>query len=81
MARHDQRPSETKMTCLWCNRGKCTECIDILRIIAGLDTICNCKLPNHAGEPRDQQVLDPETGVVHAPGLTVDPDGTVTRHE
>lgn len=30
-------------------------------------------------EPNTQQILDPETGAVHAPGLTVTQDGEVIR--
>lgn len=33
------------------------------------------------GEPRDKQILDPDTGEVYAPGLKVKEDGTVERFD
>ena len=71
---------EVAFVCLWCKEGNCTNCVDILRmVIEGAPSICKCKRHNHSGEARDQQILDPETGAVHGPGLVVDKDGTVTR--
>jgi hypothetical protein len=43
------------------------------------ETICRCRKQGHSGEPRDQQILDPETGTVHAPGLQVSIEGEVKR--
>ena len=79
MARHDQRPREAKFICTVCKAGACEDCVDIKRILLDMSRICDCTARGHKGEPRDQQVLDPETGVVHAPGLTVSIDGEVTR--
>ena len=68
------------MTCPRCHEGKCDECVDVGRFLAGFEKpICQCIRKNHAGEPADQQILDPETGAVHAPGLVVKADGTVTQ--
>jgi hypothetical protein len=80
MSRHDQKPDSKHMTCSSCHDGNCTECVDVLRAVKDLPPICQCKRKNHLGEPRDQQILDPETGTVHAPGLTVDSDGNVEFH-
>lgn len=77
MARHDQRPSKKDMQCPACKRNECETCVNIL---LGKDDICTCTKKFHTdGEPNRAQILDPDTGVVHAPGLTVDPDGTVQR--
>ncbi len=80
MARHDQRPTKAHMTCPNCHKGKCEECVDVARILAGFtQTICQCTKKGHDGEARNQQVLDPFTGTVHAPGLSVTKDGEVNR--
>lgn len=68
------------MVCIPCTRGECQNCVDILRIVYATKTICRCEKRGHSGEPRDQQVLDPETSTVHAPGLSVDIHGEVTRN-
>ena len=65
--------------CKACQEGDCNRCVDIVLIAIGRKTICKCTTEGHSGEPRDKQILDPETGTVHAPGLTVDEDGTITR--
>lgn len=77
MARHDQRPSRSLMTCQKCKAGNCAECVDVLRMVYTDDPICQCRRKNHAGEPRDSQVADPETGTVFTPGLSVTQDGEV----
>lgn len=69
------------MTCPRCKAGMCRECVDVLRSIYTDEMICTCKRPDHSGEPILVQVLDPFTGTVHAPGLTVDIDGEVRRSE
>lgn len=80
MARHSQKPSRQHMTCPNCHQGKCENCVDVGRLLAGFEnTICQCRKKGHSGEPRDQQILDPSTGTVYAPGLKVDVDGKVTR--
>lgn len=79
MARHSQRPDNSLMVCPQCKADNCVECIDVLRVAYATDTICTCTRRGHAGEPRDSQVLDPETNVVHAPGLTVSQEGTISK--
>lgn len=68
------------MTCPNCKANNCAECVDILLILAGSETVCTCTRKNHDGEPVDQQIADLLTGTVHAPGLEVAEDGTITRH-
>jgi hypothetical protein len=81
VARNSQKPNKRHMTCPNCHNGDCNNCVDVTRILAGYtDEICQCTRKNHSGEPQQNQILDPETGTVHAPGLTVDIDGKVTRH-
>lgn len=81
MARHDQKPKKEHMTCLNCKMGRCVVCVDVTRYAAGFtSSICQCSRKDHSGEPRDQQILDPETGTVYAPELEVDIDGKVTRY-
>ncbi len=80
MVRHDQRPTKQHMTCSNCHKGDCENCVDVARLLAGYtNLICQCTKKNHGGEANVQQILDPSTGVVHAPGLEVDRDGKVTR--
>lgn len=71
--------NEDGWRCMACQEGNCNQCTDIVLFVMGSDLICECTAKGHSGEPRDKQILDPETGTVHAPGLTVDIDGTVTR--
>lgn len=78
MARHSQKADRKHMICKKCEEDKCVECVDTLRSIFFEKAICECRRKKHNGEPRDEQILDPETGTVHAPGLTVTEDGTVT---
>jgi hypothetical protein len=80
MARHDQKTDRRHMVCKACEVGNCVECIDVLRMVYTNKTICECIRQNHSGEPRDQQILDPESGTVFAPGLKVTIDGTVERN-
>lgn len=79
--KHSQKPSDGMMTCPHCRDGRCEDCVDRLLLLARKDPMCTCKKSGHydavRGEPRRQQVLDPFTGDVHGPGLTVSPDGEV----
>ena len=79
MAKHDQKVEQKHMVCSNCKAGRCEECVDILRILYTDKMICECTRKNHNGEPRDQQILDPESGTVYGPGLTVSEDGEVKR--
>ena len=72
---------KTGFVCSFCLMTECDKCVDIIRISSGYKLICTCKLVAHAGEPRDQQILDPATGTVFAPGLGVTKDGTVVFNE
>ncbi len=67
-------------TCTKCKANKCSFCIDVVRYIAGLPSICKCMSRNHSGEPFNNQILDPDTGSVYAPGMEVKPDGTISRN-
>ncbi len=78
---HDQRPEPRLMTCQNCKLGKCESCVDRLRRIYADDTVCQCTRKLHV-EKRDgdmtlNQIEDPETGDIHAPGLIVKADGEV----
>lgn len=80
MSRHNQKPKRIDMVCPACKRGDCHDCINISLIFAGRNEICQCiKKDHNAGEPNRKQILDPVTGTVHAPGLTVDMEGEVVR--
>lgn len=87
MKRHNRqgkpRTDLKPFVCTHCQEGNCDSCIDIGRVmmvrVADFVPICKCKTPGHDGEPVDQQVKDPFTGTVHAPGLEVSEDGTVTK--
>lgn len=80
--RHDQKPDKKHMTCSNCQAGNCEQCVDVTRILLGrAGLICQCTRRGHSGEPRDKQIADPETGAVHAPGLAVQQDGTVTFND
>jgi hypothetical protein len=68
------------MVCVPCRRGDCNECVDILRLAYTEVPVCQCTRQNHNGEPINQQILDPETGTVYAPGLEVTRDGEVKFH-
>lgn len=78
---HDQRPDPRLMVCLDCKLGQCENCIDRLRALYTTDWICTCTRKLHAekrdGEPTLNQVEDPFTGDIHAPGLVVGEDGQV----
>lgn len=67
------------MVCAHCIQGNCNKCLDVARAVFGMELLCECKKSTHNGEPITQQIADPTTGTVHAPGLTVDIDGKVTR--
>lgn len=73
------------MTCGSCIKGNCEDCVDRLLLLALRDAICGCTRKLHddkmQGEARLQQVADPETGAVYAPGLTVTEDGEVEFNE
>jgi len=77
--KHDQRGRADPFVCEGCQYGVCERCIDVLRSIYSKELICKCKRKNHMGEPRDQQILDPETNAVHAPGMIIHEDGEVER--
>lgn len=69
------------MVCPNCKAGYCEGCVDVLRAAYSDEKICACVKQGHSGEPSAQQVLDPESGDVYAPGLIVHEDGTVERDE
>lgn len=76
--RHAQRHESKHMTCTNCKAGNCLDCVDITRARAGYDDpLCECRRKSHNIEPSTQQILDPETQEVHAPGLTVKQSGIV----
>lgn len=77
MAKHDQRPDKSLMTCTNCKDGNCHKCIDVYRAVYSNNPMCQCTRKRHSGEPMDVQIKDPETGTVYAPGLTVDELGRV----
>lgn len=69
--------SPALFVCARCQASDCEQCVDVLRVIVNLSPICHCTIQGHDGEPINQQILDPTTGDVHAPGLVVKEDGTV----
>lgn len=71
--------SPALFVCARCQSGDCEQCIDVMRVIVNLVPICHCPIPEHDGEPFKQQILDPTTGDVHAPGLIVKEDGSIER--
>lgn len=79
--KHDQRPAQYLMVCPRCKEDKCEECVDRLRAIYASNLLCKCsrKLHNEkmSGEPILNQIRDPETGAVYAPGLEVSQEGEV----
>lgn len=77
--RRDKGFKESSFVCTHCIADMCDECTDILRVIANLPEICKCTAPGHSGEPALQQVRDPFSGDVHAPGLVVKNDGEIIR--
>lgn len=77
MSRHAQKVEQRHMVCPQCKADNCEQCVDVLRMAYTDETICQCTRKGHDGEPRDQQILDPETGTVFAPGLSVSQDGEV----
>lgn len=79
MSKHSQKSEPKYMVCSECVRDCCELCVNVSLILLGRNEICECKKQGHNGEPRDQQVLDPETGAVHAPGLTITEEGEVQR--
>lgn len=68
-----------RMICTHCLHGACGNCIDIVRLVWDLEPMCTCTRANHSGEPRDAQVLDPDTGTVYGPAVAVTTDGEVER--
>lgn len=78
---HDQRPEPRMMVCPNCKQDKCESCVDRLRRIYSDETICTCTRKLHAekrdGEATLNQIKDPITGDIHAPGLIVTADGEV----
>jgi hypothetical protein len=79
MGRHTQQPVERKFVCTFCKEGNCNQCIDVARALLSMSLICDCTAEGHDGEPNRQQILDPETGAVHAPGLVVTQEGEVIK--
>lgn len=77
MARHSQKPTRRLMICKPCKDGSCGSCVDILRSVYTDKMICQCDRRGHDGEPINNQILDPETGTVYAPGLEVSANGEV----
>lgn len=73
-----QQPTKREMTCPSCKRGECTNCPDVLLAALGRSVGCTCTRANHSGEPNQQQIMDPETGTVHAPGLEVGNNGQIS---
>lgn len=65
--------------CTHCKGGNCSHCVDVARAAFDMEAICHCKERGHGGEPLDQQIKDPETGTVYAPGLSVTEGGEVNR--
>lgn len=63
--------------CFRCYDAKCSQCVDVMAVVMGTETECNCQRPGHDGEPINNQVTDPFTGAVHAPGLVVEQSGEV----
>ncbi len=80
MAKHSQKDKDKNWTCVQCQDKLCMACVDIIRMTYTDVKICRCKLKGHNTEAFTQQVLDPETNTVHAPGLTVGEDGSVHYH-
>lgn len=77
MARHDQLGRQSTFVCTHCQAGECEECVDILRSLYTENMICMCSRNEHSGEPVLKQIVDPETGTVYAPGLSVTKEGEV----
>lgn len=73
------RVDPKRMVCAKCLHDNCAECVDVVRVVWDLEPICTCTKANHSGEPRDAQVLDPETGTVYGPGIAVTTEGKVER--
>lgn len=71
--------SPAPFVCARCMLGDCEQCIDVMRVIVDLKEICHCLIPDHRCEAINQQIKDPETGDVYAPGLIVRKDGSVER--
>lgn len=65
--------------CTRCKANQCEQCVDVLRALYSDRMICKCRRKNHNGEPMDQQIADPTTGDVYAPGLVVREDGTIDK--
>lgn len=79
--KHVQKAGGAMMTCSSCVSGLCENCVDRLRLVYSDNPICSCRKGGHedavTGEPRRQQILDPETNSIHTPGLVISPDGDV----
>ena len=80
--RHSQKGDEDTFVCRQCRLEHCDQCLDKLRLLYAKDRLCRCRRTLHLekimGEPRLNQIEDPETGMIYAPGLTVNRDGKVT---
>lgn len=81
---HRQNASKALMTCLPCRMDGCGDCVDKIMLLLGRPQICGCERQLHdekiQGEPRLEQIRDPVTGDVYAPGLVAKHDGGVKFH-
>lgn len=81
--RHDQRSYPPDTVCHNCKASNCRHCVDVPRVALGLyDTngpLCFCRKAMHGGEAVTRQVVDPETGTVYGPALSVTIDGEVSK--
>lgn len=68
-----------RMVCAHCLHDNCSACVDVVRALFGMELICTCTRKGHSGEPRDSQVLDPDTGDVYGPGSVIRANGEVER--
>lgn len=76
---HNGKIDPKRLVCTHCLQGNCNRCVDTVHIVLGMDCWCQCKRKEHSGEPNTQQIRDPETGTVYAPGLKVTEDGKVEK--
>lgn len=73
---HRQEVDKRLLDCPSCRGGNCSNCADRVLVLLGRDRVCSCGRSTHEdainGEPRINQVEDPFTGDVHAPGAIVE---------
>jgi hypothetical protein len=62
MARRRQRPTKRQRKALYvctaCERGDCSECVDVFRAAVGQSMRCTCTRKGHTGEPGDRNDND-----------------------